>query len=109
MPTVSDLVDLGWNLRIYISVKLPGAADVAGPGTTPGLRALANEICPEQWSFDGTRGYMTVATHPPNESSCKGTSKGNSGKEKRPLYCLGLYSKPQAERSMNFPGRRWRL
>lgn len=32
-PGVSDLVGLGWVLRIYISSKFPGAAQAAGLGT----------------------------------------------------------------------------
>lgn len=33
-PRISDLVNLGWGLRICISSKFPGAAEAAGPGTT---------------------------------------------------------------------------
>jgi len=30
---ISDTVGLGWSLRIWISSKIPDAADAAGPGT----------------------------------------------------------------------------
>ena len=32
---VSDLEDLGWDLRILLSLKLPGDANAAGSGTAP--------------------------------------------------------------------------
>lgn len=32
---VSDLGDLGWDLRILLSLKLPGGANAAGSGTAP--------------------------------------------------------------------------
>ena len=34
LPPVSDSVDLGWGLRIFISNEFSGNTDAAGPGTT---------------------------------------------------------------------------
>ena len=34
LPRLSNPVDLGWDMRIYISDKFSGHADTAGPETT---------------------------------------------------------------------------
>lgn len=44
---------------------------------------------------------MTIVTHPPSEVPVKIHIKGTMEKKKRQLYYLGLYSKPQAELSIN--------